>query len=493
MSQDSAAAASAPKLERVGKYDVLEKIADGGFATLYKGRDPFLKRIVAIKVCSATDAGLRQQFLREAEIAGQLDHPNIVRTFDFGFEQGVPYMVQEYLHGEDLWQKIERKAPLSKRQKLGLIVQIAQGLAYSHGLGVLHLDVKPANVRVLENGQAKILDFGIARLAHGDTDRKVDGLMGTAGYLPPEQVRGEAVDSRADIFAFGALAYELFTYQRPFAGSTIPELLKNVLAGNARPIRELWPQCPPPLAGLIHRSLSKEREERYARFEEVLPELVALLRELPAEEGDGGWAADPALTGVTVETASEVVTGPPSPRPDYAAPGVADDAGAGAAKAAAETAADDGEGEVVAGPRARRRLRWAAAASVTVALSLAGILVVLRGDADPRATAQETVPAPLGVVDEATPGVLLVSALPWGEVVSVRERERGDVDLPASRITPFRLRLAPGAYDVQVTGPEGGEPWVCQAHVAAGATHICHAELAEVSVTRYFKEMGWWR
>ena len=143
-----------PDLQRIGKYDILERIADGGFATLYRGRDPFLKRLVAIKVCASEDLELRQQFLREAEIAGNLDHPSIVRTFDFGFDPVGPYLVQEYLQGEDLSRLIAERTPLSPRRKLDLLIQIAEGLAYSHAHLVLHLDVKPANVRVIGRRRA---------------------------------------------------------------------------------------------------------------------------------------------------------------------------------------------------------------------------------------------------------------------------------------------------------------------------------------------------
>ena len=265
-----------PDLQRIGKYDILERIADGGFATLYRGRDPFLKRLVAIKVCVSEDPELRQQFLREAEIAGSLDHPAIVRTFDFGFDPVGPYLVQEYLQGEDLSRLIAERVPLSPRRKLDLLVQIAEGLAYSHERLVWHLDVKPGNVRVIGRRQAKLLDFGIARLAVGDALGAPSGMVGTAGYLPPEQVMGRPVDARADVFAFGALAYELLTFSRPFAGGTISELLKRVLTAEAEPITRHWSDCSEPLANLISRCLRRDPAARYATFDELLPELIAI-------------------------------------------------------------------------------------------------------------------------------------------------------------------------------------------------------------------------
>lgn len=483
---------SVPDLERVGKYDVVEWIADGGFATLYKGRDPFLKRAVAIKVCTSGDGDLRQQFLREAEIAGRLDHPNIVRTFDFGFEGGRPYLVQEYLHGEDLWQKIERRAPLSPRHRLGLALQIAQGLAYSHEMGVLHLDVKPANVRVVEQGQAKILDFGIARLAHGETGPGLEGMAGTAGYLPPEQIRGEALDSRADIFAFGALVYELFTYRRPYRGETVEELIKQVLSGRAEPITTHWPDCPAALAGIVHRCLERDREARYSRFDELLPELLELLRSLPAEAGDPGWTADPVLAGSLPGTEKARAALPPVPQDPALAPASV----VGTAESETEVVSPpDADGPPLPAARVPRQpgrvVRWLVAAAVAIFASAGGLWLV-RGVDRAEATPKE-VEVPALETAETSPGVLLVSAVPWGEVLRVSEAERGDVALPASRITPLRLRLAPGRYHVELSGPRGAESWTCDARVAPGATHICHAELASVSVTSYFKELGWWQ
>ena len=270
-----------PDLQRIGKYDILERIADGGFATLYRGRDPFLKRLVAIKVCASEDPELRQQFLREAEIAGNLDHPSIVRTFDFGFDQVGPYLVQEYLQGEDLSWLIAQRTPLSPRRKVDLLIQIAEGLAYSHSRLVLHLDVKPGNVRVIGRRQAKILDFGIARLATSDAAPASAGMVGTAGYLPPEQMMGRPVDARADVFAFGALAYELLTFCRPFTGGTIPELLKRVLAAEAEPLKRYWPDCNDALANLIGRCLRRDPAARYASFEQILPDLLSIRDGLP--------------------------------------------------------------------------------------------------------------------------------------------------------------------------------------------------------------------
>src|SRR6188474_1506214 len=195
-------------MDKIGKYEVLRKIGAGGFAAVYEGRDPYLKRRVAIKTCATDYEDIRQRFYREAEIAGNLEHRNIVTVFDFGFEDTVPYLVQEYLPGEDLDHRMGRREPFPAPRKLEILEQIAEGLAYAHGQGVIHRDIKPGNIRLLEDGRVKIMDFGIARLQSVETRLTKAGMtVGTAAYLSPEQVRGEPGGPQADVWAWGVLAY----------------------------------------------------------------------------------------------------------------------------------------------------------------------------------------------------------------------------------------------------------------------------------------------
>lgn len=472
-----------PDPERIGKYDVVERIAVGGFATLYKGRDPFLKRPVAIKVCASDDAGVRQQFLREAEIAGRLDHPNIVRTFDFGFEKVGPYLVQEYLDGEDLSGTIERQEPLGPRAKLHILVQVAEGLAYSHALGILHLDIKPANVRIVERGQVKLLDFGIARLASAGSEARLGGMVGTAGYLPPEQVRGEEVDARADVFAFGALAYELLGYRRPFAGSTVQEILKQVFSRKPAALERIWPECPAGLSRLVARCLEKEPDARYAGFADLLPELVRIRDELPA--------ASERLEGETSDRPQE------PDRPMAQQPVVLEFPGVEAERhASSPTPSGD------ASPRRSRRLLLAAA---SVLLVLATVGWWMRGSAGDAAGGREgTARAVDETVDEtggqvasagtrsAATGELFVTAVPWGKVVRISGEDGGELALEAAPVTPLRLDLPPGLYEVELAGPEGSVNRICRARVLGASTHVCHSVMSEPRVIDYFKEHGWW-
>ncbi|MEM7584482.1 MAG: serine/threonine-protein kinase [Acidobacteriota bacterium] len=199
-------------MESIGKYKIEKKIGSGGFGEVFKGYDPFIKRHVAVKTCISSDEEIRNRFFQEAEIAGNLQHRNITTVYDFGIHEGLPYLIQEYLSGEDLDSKIKRRDFLPYPEKLYYLLQIARGLAKAHAKGVIHRDIKPANIRVLEDGTVKIMDFGIAKLAQQESGLTQTGMtLGTAAYLAPEQIRGEAVDTATDIFSFGVLAYELLT------------------------------------------------------------------------------------------------------------------------------------------------------------------------------------------------------------------------------------------------------------------------------------------
>ena len=301
---------------RFGKYEVLEPLGQGGFGTVYLGRDPALKRLVAIKICSALDPHLRKRFAREAEVAASLQHPSITTVFDFGEQDGSPYLVQEFLSGEDLSAKIARREPRSRKRKLRYLLDIARGLDYAHSRGIVHRDVKPANIRVLDDDRAKIMDFGIAKLLHAESQLTNTGMtMGTAGYLPPEQIRGEPVDQRADIFSFGVLAYELMAGQRPFPGDDISAVLHRILNVEPRPMSDLWPDCPPALASLLRRCLAKRPSDRCSAFGEVIQSLEPMLHKpWPDEPSEASApAADARATG-TNWTVDETrgVTGRPT-------------------------------------------------------------------------------------------------------------------------------------------------------------------------------------
>ena len=268
----------------IGKYEILEQIGAGGFGAVYKARDPIIKRLVAVKLCTAEDEQLRKRFFREAEISGNLHDPNIVTVFDSGVEAGAPYLIQEYLDGEDLDRVIRRGDDMPRHERLECLMQVAKGLRYAHRKGVLHRDVKPGNVRLLEGGRAKLMDFGIATLKSSHTRlTQIGTLVGTVGYLAPEQLRGAKADERVDVFSFGVLAYELLSYERPFKGEDWEEVCRNIIETEPEPLGSLISGYPVELIQLVERCLRKDPDERCASFDEVLPVLNPVLVALRPE------------------------------------------------------------------------------------------------------------------------------------------------------------------------------------------------------------------
>ncbi len=283
--------------QKLGKYEIVEKIGTGGFGVVYKALDPFIKRHVAIKTCSAGDRETRERFLREAEICGNLQHRNIVTVYEFGFEADTPYLVQEYLSGEDLDKKIKRRDFLPMPERILWLMQIARGLEFAHARGIVHRDIKPANVRILEDGTAKILDFGIAKLAQQQSTLTQAGItLGTAAYLAPEQIRAEPVDARTDVYSFGVLAYELLAFERPFQSKEIPSLFYKILNETATPVERLVPETPPELAAIIKRCLAKDPGQRFAPTGELVAALERILRHRPVDATAASTRAHATLT-----------------------------------------------------------------------------------------------------------------------------------------------------------------------------------------------------
>ena len=268
----------------IGKYEILEQIGAGGFGAVYKARDPIIKRLVAVKLCTADDETLRKRFYREAEISGNLHDPNIVTVFDSGVENGAPYLVQEFLGGEDLDRIIKRGDDLPRHERLECLMQVAKGLRYAHKKGVLHRDVKPGNVRLLSGGKAKLMDFGIATLKSSHTRlTRIGTLVGTVGYLAPEQLKGAKADERVDIFSWGVLAYELLSYERPFKGEDWEVVCRNIIETEPEPLAGLIRGYPREIVGIVERCLRKNPDDRYSSFDEILPALNPVLVALRPE------------------------------------------------------------------------------------------------------------------------------------------------------------------------------------------------------------------
>ncbi len=301
-------------LTTVGKYEIAEKIGVGGFGTVYKGRDPFIKRLVAIKTCQSDDEEIKKRFFREAEFAGNLHHPNITTIYDFGVtEDGTPYIVQEFLTGEDLDHLIKRKTPLSLNRKVRILLDVCEGLGYAHAAGIIHRDIKPANIRILDDGTVKIMDFGIAKSMISPSTLTQTGItLGTASYLAPEQIRGETLDARTDLFSLGVVAYEIFAGQKPFGGDHISTVLYKIM--NETPPRpgELDPQVPPSLDRAVFRALEKDRAHRYATCSEMKSDLAAALKQIADDVPTLPTSRRPALDADSLRRDSEPTKPTPS-------------------------------------------------------------------------------------------------------------------------------------------------------------------------------------
>ena len=257
----------------IGPYEIVGWLGAGGMGDVYRARDPRLGREVAIKLIPAafaTDTLRVHRFEQEARAAGQLNHPNILAVYDVGTHAGAPYIVSELLEGESLRSRLQR-GPLAPRKAIDYARQTAEGLAAAHDKSIVHRDLKPDNLFITSDGRVKILDFGIAKLTQpSDDTARYSGVsaetepgmvVGTAGYMSPEQVRGEAVDARSDIFSFGTILYEMLTGRPAFTRETTAETMAAILKED--PPEPLPATVPPALERIVSRCLEKAREMRF--------------------------------------------------------------------------------------------------------------------------------------------------------------------------------------------------------------------------------------
>jgi serine/threonine-protein kinase len=252
-------------LKRVSKYELWELIGQGAMGAVYRAYDPILGRTIAVKLMGpsiARDKHLQARFHREARAAGSLQHPNIITVYDFGESNNHLFIAMEYVAGTDLSTMIAEHAPLSIREKLDITLGVLGGLSYAHAQGIVHRDIKPGNIRITNDGQVKIMDFGVAHLA--DTDLTSDGIiLGTPCYMAPEQLRGQKLGAVTDIFALGAVLYELLTLRKPFTGDTTHAVLYSVINEEPPPVVELNPTTPPAIRQIVSKAMAKDPKQRY--------------------------------------------------------------------------------------------------------------------------------------------------------------------------------------------------------------------------------------
>jgi serine/threonine-protein kinase len=249
-----------------GRYRLDRELARGGMATVWVAEDPLLSRRVAVKLLLpqlAVDEALRVRFRNEAIAAAKLTHPGIVATYDTGDDDGTAYIVMELVEGKTLRRMLDERGRLPVRDAVDISSQVADALEHAHRQGLVHRDIKPANVLVQPDGRAKVTDFGIAKAAGGDDLTRTGTVVGTARYLAPEQVNGNPVDGRADVYALGLILYEMLAGRAPFSGDNDMATAVARLTNAPEPIRTVRPEVPRPLEDVVARSLARDPEYRY--------------------------------------------------------------------------------------------------------------------------------------------------------------------------------------------------------------------------------------
>src|SRR3974390_250064 len=276
---------------KLGPYEIQASVGAGGMGEVYRAHDSRLNRKVAIKVLPTSfsaDRDRLQRFSQEARAAAALNHPNILSIFDIGDEQGAPYVVSELLEGETLRERL-KSGPLPIRRVIDHAVQVARGLAAAHEKGIVHRDLKPENLFITNDGRVKILDFGLAKLTRPETSDTADAatqtrqiatdagtVMGTVGYMAPEQVRGKPADPRSDIFAFGAILYEMLSGKRAFHGDSAADTMSALLKEDPPDLAETNRNVSPALERIVRHCLEKNPAERFQSARDVAFNLDAL-------------------------------------------------------------------------------------------------------------------------------------------------------------------------------------------------------------------------
>jgi serine/threonine protein kinase len=269
---------------RIGRYEVIGRIAQGGMGAVYRAWDPKLDRMIAVKIMIHDGKDLRERFAREARSVARLRHPNIVTIFDVGDFDGRPFIAMEYIYGDTLADLIQKREPIGLPRRLELIEALCDALAFAHQMGIIHRDVKPANAIVDANGVLKVLDFGIARISESSSMTQTGATIGTFNYMSPEQLLGRAVDHRSDIFAVGAVLYELLSYRQAFPGGLESGLIDNLLYGKLEPLETFCPGLDPEVVRIVRRALEIDVRLRYQDLATMMKDLQRVRLQLPVTD-----------------------------------------------------------------------------------------------------------------------------------------------------------------------------------------------------------------
>jgi len=413
--------------ERIGKYEIVRVLGKGGMGTVYLGRDADLDRPVAIKVLrnSLSDEEVLQRFLREARAAANLRHENIITIYEVGQHDRQPFMAMEYVDGPSLGQVITGREPLPLGRRLSYIEQVCAGLHHAHHEGIVHRDIKPPNLMVDRGDVIRIVDFGIARVE--GSGMTMDGTMiGSLNYMSPEQMLGRPVDLRSDIFAVGAVAYELLCYQQAFPGSLDDGLLHRLPSEAPPALSSLCPGLPPEIERLVMRALAKRPDDRFGDLEQMRVALREVRR---------GIDTDHHLESLVAPTLVRPSDSRPTPSPTPSPASSAE-------RPRAQTTI------VITGGQ------MAAAVGLLVAAGFGGILWLAPGGN--RAPAQPPVPSPAAAVAVATPAPAQTPA-PASVPAPAASRSVADPIASRPRATESAPPIAPPATPIE-RAPIGRRP-----------------------------------
>ena len=272
---------------KLGRYEVVRELGKGAMGIVYLAKDPLIGRLVALKTirpsAHADDEDTRefqQRFAREAQAAGNLNHPSIVTVHDIGQDEpsGVSFIAMEYVEGQNLKEVLAQGRPLSFEQAADIIAQVAEGLDFAHAKGIVHRDVKPANIILLEGNRAKITDFGIAKITSGANLTTTGQFLGTPNYMAPEQIKGTPVDGRSDIFSLGICLYECLTHRKPFGGDSLTSISYKIVHEPFPPLHDVNPIIPEGFVDVVSSCLAKDPSKRYQRGKDMANALRAVIR-----------------------------------------------------------------------------------------------------------------------------------------------------------------------------------------------------------------------
>src|ERR1051326_4033319 len=306
------------KQVKLGRYEVVRELGKGAMGIVYLAKDPLIGRLVALKtIRSSAHADddetkeFQQRFIREAQAAGILNHPSIVTVHDIGQDEptNMSFIAMEYVEGQNLKEVLAQGRPLPFDQIGDIIAQVAEALDFAHAKGIVHRDVKPANIILVEGNRAKITDFGIAKIATGGNLTTTGQFLGTPNYMAPEQIKGAPVDGRTDIFSLGICLYECLTRRKPFGGDSLTSISYKIVHEPFPPLHEINPTIPESFEEVVSHCLAKDPAKRYQRGRELAAALRAVLRgERPTR------VSDPVLEEVTMVTRERAA--PPVPTVD---------------------------------------------------------------------------------------------------------------------------------------------------------------------------------